>query len=74
MERHAEALAAIKAMDKTMITPAEAAPVIGCDPHWIRLMARQKPEGLGFPVTIVGKNGNRTKIPRIPFIKYVEGA
>lgn len=71
MERHAEALEAIKAMDKPMITPAEAAPVIGCDPHWIRLMARQRPEGLGFPVTVVG---TRTKIPRIPFIQHVEGA
>jgi len=73
MERHAQALEAIKVMEKPMITPAEAAPVIGCDPHWIRLMARQKPEGLGFPVTIGGKKGTRTYIPRLPFIRYVEG-
>lgn len=70
MERHAEALEALKTLDKIMITPAEAAPVIGCDPHWIRLMARSTPEKLGFPVTVVG---TRTKIPRIPFIRFVEG-
>lgn len=74
MERHMEALEAIKRMEKPFITPAEAAPVIGVNPHWIRLMARQKPEGLGFPVTITGKKGTRTHIPRLPFIKYVEGA
>lgn len=73
MERHAQALEAIKAMEKTMITPAEAAKVIGCDPHWIRLMARQNPKGLGFEVTIGGEKGTRTYIPRIPFIRYVEG-
>ena len=74
MERHAGALEALKAMEKPFITPAQAASVIGCDPHWIRLMARQKPEGLGFPVTIGGKKGTRTMIPRIPFIRFVEGA
>ncbi|MGN0776724.1 MAG: hypothetical protein ACI4MM_08635 [Candidatus Ventricola sp.] len=70
MERHVEALEALKTLDKLMITPAEAAPVIGCDPHYIRLMARSDPEKLGFPVTVVG---TRTKIPRIPFIRFVEG-
>lgn len=74
MERHAGALEAIKALEAPMITPAQAATVLGCDPHWIRLMARQNPDGLGFPVTIGGKKGTRTKIPRIPFIRYIEGA
>ena len=70
MERHVEALEALKTLEKPMITPAEAAPVIGCDPHWIRLMAKSEPEKPGFPVTVVG---TRTKIPRIPFIRYMEG-
>ena len=60
----------IKQMDKDIITPAEAAQVVGCDPQWIRLAAREKPEQLGFPVIIVR---SRIKIPRMAFIKYMEG-
>ena len=32
----------IKQMDKDVITPAEAAQVVGCDPQLIRLEARRK--------------------------------
>lgn len=71
MERHAGALDDIKRMETPTITPAQAATVLGCNPHWIRLMARQQPEKLGFPVTVLG---SRTKIPRVPFIRYIEGA
>ena len=60
----------IKKMDKYMITAAEAAPIVGCDPHYIRMVARQDPDRLGFPVIVLG---NRVKIPRLPFIKFVEG-
>lgn len=60
----------VKAMDTDIITPAIAAQVLQCDPHWIRLAARQHPEWLGFPVVIIS---SRTKIPRIPFIKFMEG-
>lgn len=64
------ALEKIKSMDKLFLTPAEAAPVIGCDPHYIRVAARTKPEMLGFPVLVYG---TRTKIPRLPFIRFIEG-
>ena len=60
----------LKAMSKTMLTPAEAAQIIGCDPQLIRIAAREKPELLGFPVIAVG---TRTKIPRLPFLQFVEG-
>lgn len=60
----------IKQMEKDVITPAEAAQVVGCDPQLIRLEAREKPENLGFPVIIVR---SRIKIPRMAFIKYMEG-
>ena len=63
-------LADIKKMTKDVITPAEAAQVVGCDPNWIRLAAREHPEWLGFPVIIIR---NRTKIPRVAFIRYMEG-
>ena len=70
MERHASALDVIRQMETPTITPAQAAQVLGCNPHWIRLMAREKPNQLGFPVTVIK---SRTKIPRIPFIRYIEG-
>ena len=64
-------LAEIKSYDKDIITPAQAAGALGCDPHWIRVTAHQSPELLGFPVTILG---SRVKIPRLAFIRYMEGA
>ena len=60
----------IKQMDKDVITPAEAAQVVGCDPQQLRLTAREKPQNLGFPVIIVK---SRIKIPRVAFIRYMEG-
>ena len=64
-----EAFIKIKAMDKLFLNVEEIAPVLECNPHDIRKQARERPELLGFPVTIYG---SRTKIPRLPFIKFVE--
>ena len=58
----------IRRSDKAFLTPADVAPVIGCDPHLIRIVARDAPEKLGFPVTRIG---TRTKIPRVPFLRYL---
>lgn len=60
----------IRQADKTMLVPADVAEVLCCDPQLIRIMARQKPELLGFPVCCVG---SRVKIPRLPFLQFVEG-
>lgn len=60
----------IKNMDRDTITPAIAAKVLGCDPHYIRVAAKDKPELLGFPVSRIG---SRTRIPRLAFIKFMEG-
>lgn len=60
----------IKAMTKATITPAVAAAVIGCDPHYIRVAAREQPELLRFPTIIIG---SCVKIPRIAFINFMEG-
>ena len=67
----AEALEEIKRMDKPFITPQQAARVIGCTPQYIRLAARgPNKKSLGFDTTVIG---TRTLIPRIPFIRYVDG-
>jgi hypothetical protein len=60
----------IKNRTDATITPAEAAAVLGMAPQQVRLLARERPETLGFPVITYG---SRCRIPRIPFIKYLEG-
>ena len=56
----------IRASGKAVLTPAEAAGPLRCDPQALRLTAQQHPEKLGFPVVCVGK---RTKIPTEPFLR-----
>lgn len=63
-------LDSIKKMDKEMLSPTIVAKIIGCNPYYITLQARQNPALLGFPVHV---HGNRTKIPRRAFIKFMEG-
>lgn len=58
----------LKNDNAAIITPKVAAQFLGCDPHWLRLVARQHPERLGFPVCCVQ---SRVKIPRIPFIHFL---
>lgn len=60
----------IEQMDVMTLTPAQVADVLGADAQAIRVTARSHPEWLGYPVTC---SGNRVKIPRIPFIKFLRG-
>lgn len=65
----------IKASTKTYLTAADVEEVVGSNANAIRCMAKQRPELLGFPVTIISNNpdslyGARVKIPRIPFLRY----
>lgn len=62
--------AEIKASDKVFLTPGDIAPVLGSDPQTIRVTARTAPERIGFPFTFTG---NRMKIPRLPFLIFMEG-
>lgn len=63
----------VKRSEAVYLTPAEAAPILGCDPQALRLAARDDPQRLPFPVI---RLGSRTKIPRVPFLRalgYEEG-
>ena len=42
--------------------------VVGGDPQWLRYTAREAPQELGFPVTVIR---SRVKIPRIPFCRFM---
>lgn len=51
-----------------MLRPQDIAPVMGCHPQVINILARQ--ERLPFPYL---RSGNRTKIPREGFIAWMRG-
>lgn len=59
----------IKNSEKLFLVPAEVAPIIGCKPYSINLQAQRDPAKLGFPVIVLNR---RVKIPRGPFLRYVE--
>jgi hypothetical protein len=60
----------IRNSTKEVLTPADIADVLNADPQDIRVQARTAPEKLGFPVIIIK---SRTKIPRLPFLRYMSG-
>ena len=60
----------IRNSTKEVLTSAEVAPVLGCDPQDIRVAAKQHPERLGFNVAVIG---TRVKVPRLAFIRWMEG-
>lgn len=60
----------IESDTREILIPADIAPILECDPHDIRVAAHQKPELLGFPVVLIG---NRVKIPRLAFLKFMKG-
>lgn len=63
-------LESVKFMTAEVITPAVASELLGCDPQWLRIAARTRPDLLGFPVIVMG---SRVKIPRRAFIRFLEG-
>lgn len=60
----------LKALDKPILVPKDVAPFLCCNPYTITLQARENPEKLGFPVSVIG---TRTKIPKDAFIRWYEG-
>lgn len=60
----------IRNLDREYLVPREVAPILGCDPQDVRVAAKQRPELLGFNVAVVG---SRVKIPRLAFIRWMEG-
>ena len=58
----------LKKSEKAFLTPAEIAPVLRSDPQTLRVTARQRPDLLGFDVTFTG---NRMKIPRLAFLRWL---
>ena len=60
----------IRRFDREFLTPAQVAPLLGCDAQDVRVCARECPERLGFNVALIG---TRVKIPRLAFIEFMCG-
>ena len=60
----------IRTCPREFLIPREVAPLLGVDPDDLRCAARLCPERLGFNVAIIG---HRIKIPRLGFIRWMEG-
>lgn len=60
----------IRKVERDWLLASEVAPVMGVDPQSIRVAAKAAPEKLGFPVSIIG---SRLRIPKKPFIEFMEG-
>ena len=59
----------LAALPVEVLTPAQVAPVLCLDQDTIRGQARSCPELLGFPVVVAG---NRVKIPKRPFLRFMQ--
>lgn len=60
----------IRSSDKEVLTCQDVAPVLSCSPATLHMQAVEQPWRLGFPVIVMG---SRVKIPRRPFLKFMEG-
>lgn len=59
-------IAEAKVSEKTLLTPKEAGSLLGMHPQTLNLKAKN--DGLPFPFI---RSGNRTKIPRVPLLKWL---
>lgn len=58
----------VSRVDREWFTVTEISGVLNAAPQTLRITARQRPELLGFPVIV---SGNRVKVPRIPFLRFM---
>lgn len=56
----------IKSSEKVFLNASDISEVLGCDPNYIRWMAHNEPEKLGFPVLVIK---SRTRINRKLFLQ-----
>lgn len=60
----------LKADPREFVNAHDIAPIIGCGDYLLVLTAREAPDTLGFPCTVMGK---RVRFPKRAFIKFIEG-
>ena len=62
--------AEIKKSDKLILTAQDVAPILQCDPQTLRISARDQKELIGFNCSVIGQT---LRIPRLAFIRWMEG-
>lgn len=60
----------VKTSPRLWLTAEDVAPIVGCNPHAIRIQAHADPGKLAFPVVVIGR---RVRIPRVGFLAAIEG-
>lgn len=60
----------IRTSGKEVLTCRDVSEVLGADPGTLHQQAMDCPERLGFPVIVISR---RVKIPRLAFIRFMEG-
>lgn len=60
----------IRKSDKSVLTPTDIAPVLGCHPYAINVQAKADASKLGFSVCMIG---SRVKVPRAAFLRWYDG-
>ncbi len=60
----------IKDCPKEILVPSDIEGLLGCDRYSINLQANRDPSKLGFPVIVMG---NRVRIPKAGFVRFMEG-
>ena len=54
--------------NEEFVSLADVGKIFNADPNTIRRQAITEPRLIGFPVSVIG---NRTRIPRIPFLRFL---
>ncbi len=70
MSERPKTLEEIEALPKDMLTPADVAGYLRCDPYAINVRAKKYAQPFPFPVIVIG---SRVKIPKFPFLKTMRG-
>lgn len=59
----------LKNTDRPFLTPALVAPVLGWDPQYVRIKAREDPDVFPFPVLT---HGTRAQFPKSDVLRWCE--
>lgn len=54
--------------NEEFVSLSDVGKILNADPNTIRRQAVTEPRIMGFPVSVIG---NRTHIPRIPFLRFL---
>lgn len=60
----------IESLPDEILTCQQIAPLLKANPATIHALAMEMPEQLGFPVMVMG---NRVKIPKRAFLRFMKG-